>query len=467
MRPTCATLASLLFAAAAAAQGGTPSGWRLTWSDEFSGSSLDNSRWFAQNIAWPYNNEQQYYTPSAVTVSGGLLRITADRRFFGGRPYTSGRIESAGRFSQQYGRFEARIKLPRTQGLWPAFWLLPSPSGWPPEIDIMEMLGHEPTRVYFTNHWGTVDNLRSQTSSFAGPDFSEDFHVFAAEWYPDRIDFFVDGVRHATHRNSIPQMNMFIILNTAVGGFWPGYPDQTTIFPQHMLVDYVRVYQPTLANASFEEYGPNGTTPLFRWTGWGNRFIEIQRPRTHTRSAKLFGNFTGAPNTSGLWQQAPASPGQRWKAGAWWLNPANDFMRSTNTTDTRIEWINAAGSVISTLRVPSLNANSPRDIYIRSAVEGIAPPGTAFARLVLTFNQPGGSAAGAAFIDDAWLYSLPACPADFNNDGFVDFFDFDDFITCFEGRECPPERSSDFNDDGFSDFFDFDEFMSAFDQSCD
>jgi beta-glucanase (GH16 family) len=465
MKIACTTLIASLITASAVAQGGTPLGWRLTWSDEFSGTSVDPARWMLQDIAWPYNAEQQYYTPAAARVANGMLTITSDRRPQGGRPYTSARIETQGRFAQQYGRFEARMKLPRTRGLWPAFWLLPSPSGWPPEIDIMEMLGHEPTRVYFTNHWGTAAAPRNQSSSFSGPDFSADFHVFAAEWYPDRVDFFVDGVKHATHRSNIPQMPMFMIINTAVGGLWPGNPDGTTVFPQRTNVDYVRVYEPTLANKSFEEYGPNGTTPLYRWTGWGNRFIDVARPLTGGKHLKLYGNFSGSPNTSGVWQQSAATPGQRWLAGASWLNPANDAMRAPNTTDTRIEWINAAGSIISFVRVPSLNGNSPRDTYIRSDIEAVAPAGTVYARLVLTFNQPG-TLNGAAYADDAYLYPLPACAADFNNDGFVDFFDFDDFSICFSGRECPPERSPDFNNDGFADFFDFDDFVSAFNSGC-
>jgi beta-glucanase (GH16 family) len=113
---------------------------------------------------------------------------------------------------------------------------------WPPEIDIMELLGHEPTRVYMTHHWGAWPNVQSHGGSYAGPDFSQDFHTFAIEWRPGLLIWLVDGVLRFVSTTHVPDEPFFIILNTAVGGDWPGNPDQTTVFPQYHEIDYVRWY---------------------------------------------------------------------------------------------------------------------------------------------------------------------------------------------------------------------------------
>ncbi len=219
-------------------------GWRLTWNDEFDGDSVDELKWLVEDAALIKNNELQYYTPEDVYVHDGVLTLRSQKRSMGGRPYTSGLVETKGKFSQKYGRFEIRAKLPKGKGIWPAHWLLPAVNKWPPEIDIMEMLGHEPNRVYGTVHWGTYPNNKHSGSSYIGPDFSEDFHIFAIEWEPDEIRWYVDGEEfyNFTTESYIPQETMRIILNTAVGGDWPGNPDATTVFPQYHDIDYVRVY---------------------------------------------------------------------------------------------------------------------------------------------------------------------------------------------------------------------------------
>lgn len=218
--------------------------WRLVFSDEFDGTSLDQTKWRAEDAALVKNEELQYYAPDHVSVRGGVMRILAEAKPRGGRKYTSGLIETRGLYSRAFGRFEARIQLPRTKGLWPAWWMLPANGEWPPEIDIMEALGHEPTKMYMSNHYGVWPGHKWKTTEFAGPDFSAGFHTYTADWFPDRIDFYVDGVKRATHTEGVTQTPFYLILNVAVGGHWPGNPDATTVFPQEMIVDYVRVYEP-------------------------------------------------------------------------------------------------------------------------------------------------------------------------------------------------------------------------------
>ena len=169
-------------AACAWGQTAPTNGWQLVWADEFEGTSLNTTKWTATNAPGNTNNELQYYSPQNVTVSGGELVLKAEQRSLGGRNYVSGLVKTIGKFSQQYGRFEGRMRLPKTQGIWPAFWMLPATGAWPPEIDIMELLGHQPNTVYMTNHWGVWPNNANWSTPFTGPDFSAGYHTFAVEW---------------------------------------------------------------------------------------------------------------------------------------------------------------------------------------------------------------------------------------------------------------------------------------------
>src|SRR6185437_12244267 len=158
------------------------SGWTLTFHDEFDGSKLDESKWMDR---YPYgrthsNNEQEYYAPDGYTVSDGQLHLNAKpvradaRDKTKGMPYTSGMASSHGKFSQKYGWFEIRARFPSGKGYWPAFWLLPENGGWPPEIDILEILGHEPAIVHFTVHFRDAQRRhRDDSHQWTGPDFSE------------------------------------------------------------------------------------------------------------------------------------------------------------------------------------------------------------------------------------------------------------------------------------------------------
>lgn len=245
-------------------------GWKLVWSDEFNGpngSSVDRTKWVIETGGQGWGNEElEYYTDRSANASirDGNLAITALAEKYTGpdhvtRNYTSARLKTFGKFSQTYGRFEARIKLPYGQGMWPAFWMLGDDIdkvGWPAcgEIDIMENIGKEPAINHGSIHGpGYVGNTGIEAPyTLPGKQrFSDDFHVFAIEWDAESVSFYVDKnlfVRR-TRADLKPDWKwvfdkpFFVILNLAVGGDWPGNPDSTTVFPQTMLVDYVRVYQ--------------------------------------------------------------------------------------------------------------------------------------------------------------------------------------------------------------------------------
>ena len=224
-------------------------GWKLTFHDEFDGGALDLQKW-TPNDPWgrERNRELQAYVKDAFVITNGILRVQAEKReaFYAGkqRSQTSGMMTTYVKFSQQYGRFEIRCRVPKGKGMWPAFWLLPDPLGWPPEIDVLEVLGHEPDKIHLTHHFR--DEQRKHASSggsWKGPDFSAGIHEFAVEWSPEQIVWFVDGQERFRSKKTIPRVKMYVLVNLAVGGDWPGPPDERTQFPAAFEVDYVRVYQ--------------------------------------------------------------------------------------------------------------------------------------------------------------------------------------------------------------------------------
>jgi len=240
---------SFLFAASAAPE--KERGWHLIWHDEFDGDALDTSKWRAEDAALVKNNEMQYYTPEDVYVHDGLLTLRSQKRWKADREYTSGLVETKGKFAFQYGRVEIRAKMPKGRGLWPAHWMLPASGKWPPEIDIVEIIGHQPNVMYMNVHWGTWPDKKNKGKMFIGPDFSEDFHAFALEWDKDALVWFVDGKELFRENEYVPKEPFYIILNTAVGGGWPGKPNSKTKFPQHHDIDYVRVYAREITGTYF------------------------------------------------------------------------------------------------------------------------------------------------------------------------------------------------------------------------
>lgn len=234
----------------------------LVMQDEFDVEGAPNSAIWGYNIGtgengWG-NNELQYYTDRTenVKVENGLLLITANEESFQGSSYTSARILTQGLFEQEFGRFEARIRLPWGQGIWPAFWLLGNNCDqvvWPQcgEIDIMEYRGQEPTKVLGSVHGPGYSGggAISKAYTLENDRFDTGFHVFGIEWAPEFINYYVDDVLY----NQITPADVtgewvfdhpfYIIINLAVGGSFVGSPNSETVFPQTMLVDYVRVYK--------------------------------------------------------------------------------------------------------------------------------------------------------------------------------------------------------------------------------
>lgn len=236
-------------------------GLSLKWSDEFNGPVLDNTSWNYETggSGWG-NNELEYYTNSSKNTfiaKGGYLVLEARQETIGSNNFSSARLQTLGKREFRYGRMDIRAKLPKGKGIWPAIWMLGSnilTTQWPAsgEIDIMELLGHEPNKMYGTMHWGNAGGPSTHIGgnySLSGEDFSQKFHVFSILWDADKIEWYVDNQKFFTGNKTSVTGNypfdntFFFILNLAVGGDWPGNPDGTTVFPQRMIVDYVRVYQ--------------------------------------------------------------------------------------------------------------------------------------------------------------------------------------------------------------------------------
>jgi hypothetical protein len=235
------------------------SGLSLAWSDEFNGPTLNPNTWNYETGGGGWgNNELENYTNSvknAYITNGAYLVIEARKESDGS--YTSARLQTLGKKQFTYGRMDIRAKLPKTKGLWPAIWMLGSDissTPWPAcgEIDIMELLGHQPNKTYGTMHWGQAGQGSTHIGDsyvLSNGDFSDKFHVFSIVWDSGKIVWYVDNVKYFTGNKSSVNGNypfdkpFFFLLNVAIGGNWPGAPDASTVFPQRMIVDYVRVYQ--------------------------------------------------------------------------------------------------------------------------------------------------------------------------------------------------------------------------------
>ncbi|MDD5546612.1 MAG: family 16 glycosylhydrolase [Candidatus Omnitrophica bacterium] len=248
-------LCLLFLPAAEAASGKTVppklDGWYLVWHDEFDGDKVDPAKWRVEDAALVKNKELEYYSPWNVYIKDGKLILKSEKKERGGRPYTSGLVETKGRYSFEYGRVEVRAKLPGTKGMWPAHWMMPAKGGWPPEIDIMELVGSKPNVIHMTNHYGEFPRNRYDSKVFTGPDYTKGFHVFALEWEEGELRWYIDGVRHFSVTRNVPHGPFYIILNTAVGGTMPSNPDETTVFPQYHEIDYVRVYMKEIPGTYF------------------------------------------------------------------------------------------------------------------------------------------------------------------------------------------------------------------------
>jgi beta-glucanase (GH16 family) len=240
-----------------ATTGPTRSGWTLTWSDEFDGPAVDTRKWDVLTRRDNHNQELQSYVPEQAKIVNGVLVITATDEPHAGKKYRSARLES--HFTQAHGRFEARVKMPVGQGMWPAFWLLPRPADWPRrgEIDIVEYKGSDAFWMCSTYHFADPktgkhkyvgQDFRPKDANGQPIDLSKDFHTYAVEWEPGVLRFYFDDApepHYTMTRGDAPISDepMCVILNLAVGGWFGGNPDATTKFPQTLEVDWVRVWK--------------------------------------------------------------------------------------------------------------------------------------------------------------------------------------------------------------------------------
>eukprot|EP01120_Amphizonella_sp_Union-15-10_P011767 TRINITY_DN5080_c0_g1_i1.p1 TRINITY_DN5080_c0_g1~~TRINITY_DN5080_c0_g1_i1.p1 ORF type:complete len:250 (+),score=40.73 TRINITY_DN5080_c0_g1_i1:41-790(+) len=230
--------------------------WTLVWEEHFNGNSVDQSKWNLRNY-FTHGPEGEIYLSDECYVSNGYLVLRSQQREVNGHKWTSCWLDTREKFAQQFGRWEIYAKLPAGKGMWPAHWLMPNDNScWPTEgeIDIMEYLGNDPSKplgpIYGTLHWSKDLVCSSNLASGGvypanGVDFTRGFHQYAIEWYPEGITWFVDNhPYHTVNRTQFTPVHPFyLILNSAVGGSWPGFPDAETVFPQYHYVDYVRVWK--------------------------------------------------------------------------------------------------------------------------------------------------------------------------------------------------------------------------------
>lgn len=433
---------------------GLAADWKLVWADEFSqadGSSPDPAKWSYQvgGHGWG-NNELQTYTTRTenARVSGGRLVIEARKEPFTGtdniaREYTSARLSSLGKFSLGYGRIEASIKLPRGQGIWPAFWMLGADfptAGWPAcgEIDIMENVGRETNIVHGTIHgpgYSGGSGIGKGTTRPGGASLADDFHLYAVEWETNRIRWFVDAQLYFTVTPAqLPEGKRwvfdhphFLLLNLAVGGNWPGPPDATTTFPQQMIVDYVRVYTRAnapgqsanvLVNPGFENGG------LLNWVtyGSGGNTVLATTPALPVHDGanafKVYGQFSGKENYSGAYQETPCPAGARFTAGGWMLTRSADRINGGNTAWLEVTYRDSSGTALAMFRSGTFSSTDTPDVWrslrvtnklnpstfavVGTTTNLVAPAGTAVVRFQVVFRQPV-NAAGSVLVDDLQL----------------------------------------------------------------
>ncbi len=412
-------------------------GWTLVWHDEFDGTSVNESKWNIDDQAAPANNELEWYSRDNVYVQNGNLVLKSEPRWINGYQYASGKVNTAGKFDMKYGRVEVRAKLPTGQGIWPAHWML-AYNKWPPEIDITEMIGSVPNRITMSVHWGPLppgqfpwDIGQTRHADFWGPDFSQGYHHFALDWYSGWLSWQIDGVERHNSWEGIPQENMWLILNTAVGGDWPGPPDGSTPWPQFHEIDYVRVYNRIygdypLLNAGFED-GEGNSFP--NWNRWDEGNVIRDPVPSNSRSGdgaiQMFGRFDGGDNNSGIYQSIPSRPGERWNGSVWARNRPLDPLTGGNEGRMKLEFINSAGTIIASHPATIIDSTTSQT-YARHEIEASSPPDTAWARLTLELFQTG-DASGSANFDDASLVRVDPVPGALANADFEQW-DGDEFV---------------------------------------
>lgn len=228
--------------------------WKLIWSDEFDGGEVDLSKWNILDCPNGINNDMAYMAPHNVWVEDGCLMLRQQKESYQGFQYTSGKVNTFGKFSFMYGRVELRAKPPVGKGLHTALWtMLEGCTGtgtgnvgcqWPPEIDFVEVIGQEPNIVHFNYHYGHPGHLGDGVWHTLDFNATDAFHVYAVEWEPAEIRWYMDGKEMFRTSKGVEETstrNHILILDTTIGGDWPGDPDNSTPFPSYNYIDYVRV----------------------------------------------------------------------------------------------------------------------------------------------------------------------------------------------------------------------------------
>lgn len=487
------TLESRILAAAllvaGAASGAGAQQWNLVWADEFAGTTLDPSSWSYQTgtgtayglpEGWG-NNELQYYTnfSSNVEVSGGTLKIVARAQSFGGQNYTSGRIRTLGKHDFLYGRFEARMRLPSTAGIWPAFWMLPTDSpygGWASsgEIDIMESV-NTATTIYGTIHHGAPwpNNQHNGNTVNNGTNYGLDFHEYAIEWEPDQIRWYLDGElfhsvdssqwysTQGTGNERAPfDVPFHILLNVAVGGNFPGNPNGGSVFPQTLEVDYVRVYE--AQQAPYGD-GPHAIPGVIEAEDFD---LGAEGQSYHDCDA---GNNGGAYRQTGVDIQNATPSGYNigWMCEGEWLEYTVDVpVTGAYALGARVASLSTGGSF--RFEVDGQDRSGAIAVPVTSGWQTWTTAGGTVqldaGEQVIRFVNLG--AAGEGYNLDSFTFAAtnPACSsADMAEPyGVLDFFD----VAAFLGLFAAMEPGGDFNSDGSFDFFDVAGYLGSFSEGC-
>lgn len=482
---SCAVLLVVAASSHAAAQS-----WELAWADEFEGDALDLGSWSYQTgtgtsyglpEGWG-NNELQYYTnfSSNVSVSGGTLKIVARRQNFGGEEYTSGRIRTMGLRDFTYGRFEARMKLPSTTGIWPAFWMLPTDSpygGWASsgEIDIMESVNIA-TTIYGTIHHGAPwpNNAHNGDTFSNGTDFSQDFHEYAIEWEPDEIRWFIDGVEFhsvtsddwyssvAPGNNRAPfDVPFHLLLNIAVGGNFPGNPNGSSQFPQTLEVDYVRVYEGAQAPFGGSAHAVPGVVQC-------EDFDEGSNGQSYNDCDPQ--NQGGAYRGTGVDIEASTPTGYNigWMCQGEWLEYTVD-VESAGVYDLEVRVASQATGGSFRIEVDGQDRSGTIAVPVTGGWQTwTTTAGTVQldgGEQVIRFVNLG--SAGQGYNLDSLAFSAtetpPCSAADLAEPyGQLDFFDVSAFLSAFAANDL----LADMNGDGTLDFFDISAYLGVFSAGC-
>jgi beta-glucanase (GH16 family) len=408
-------------------------GYTLTWHDDFDGPNVDTNKW---NISVGYtdngNGELEYYSTGNVYITNGLLVLESDETLNNGQTgYTSGKVTSAGKFDQLYGWFEWSGQIPAGQGFWPAYWML-NYVAWPPEMDVMETIGTSVECNTMSLHWGPLpagciypwDCGHTENATYCGPDFSAGFHTFAVDWEPSGSVFYVDGVPRETAGYLGNCTNtMYLIMNTAVGGDWPGSPDSSTPFPAYNLIDYVHVFKPlagrySLLNPSFEI--GEAVNDFNDWNTYDSGNIESDpipaNARSGNRAVQVWGRYNGQDNTTGIYQDLWAFGGEGWQASVWARNRPGDVPQGGNAANLKLEFWDNFGNLLSRTMQTILTNGSPTN-YSQYCVSSVAPFSASRARIVMEYYQTA-DGAGSVNFDDPSLDLLWPQPNVLTNGSF-------------------------------------------------